>query len=119
MSTINQLHIYKYINQPNKFFLLHNSAKVLLFHPSLWIWQPAYNVWQQIIDGIILREETNNMIKQRKRNKKYMSYNSQISAYLCSEFIEKVDCKAGNMWLRVKQECSNLANLTFDLHHIF
>lgn len=40
------------------------------------------------------------------------------SAYLSREFIEEVDCKVGNMWLRVKQEYSNLTNLTFDLHHI-
>lgn len=45
--------------------------------------------------------------------------NSLVRVYLCSELIEEVDSKVGNMWLRVKQECSNLADLTFDLHHIF
>lgn len=121
-----------------KMNLLHNSAEVLLFHSSLWIRQPAYNIWQQIVDRIILREEIIDMIKHQKRNKKVhqrhtaqnnnklkkiyhiklSKYVRRIHAYLCSEFIEEVDCKVRNMWLRVEQESCNFADLTFDLHHI-
>ena len=48
----------------NKWNLLHDNVVVLSTHAPLWVRQPADDVWQQVVDRIVLRSGNKQGMRQ-------------------------------------------------------